>query len=72
MKYTPDSRVGRWTLLAKAPGTPSRWQCKCDCGTLKVVRQDHLSSGQTRSCGCARAELHSKQIGLALLPQGRA
>lgn len=25
---------------------------KCDCGTIKEVRIDHLESGATVSCGC--------------------
>ena len=26
--------------------------CKCDCGNLKTIRSDHLSSGRVISCGC--------------------
>lgn len=26
--------------------------CKCNCGTEKYVRMDHLKSGATKSCGC--------------------
>ncbi len=26
--------------------------CRCDCGTIKKVRIDHLRSGATVSCGC--------------------
>ena len=28
------------------------WRCLCDCGRETVVRQQHLSSGKARSCGC--------------------
>lgn len=28
------------------------WKCKCDCGNVTVVRQSHLRSGHTTSCGC--------------------
>lgn len=28
--------------------------CKCDCGTEKVVAQNHLVSGKTKSCGCLK------------------
>jgi hypothetical protein len=28
------------------------WDCNCECGGSKVVRNDKLTSGTTRSCGC--------------------
>lgn len=37
-------------------GTRSFWQCKCDCGRVKVIRRDHLTSGVTTSCGCVEKE----------------
>lgn len=30
------------------------YECLCDCGRIKEVRQDKLSSGETKSCGCLR------------------
>jgi len=30
----------------------TRWLCRCDCGTKKVVSGSHLGSGATLSCGC--------------------
>lgn len=29
------------------------WECKCSCGVIKEIRQCHLLSGATSSCGCA-------------------
>jgi hypothetical protein len=31
-----------------------RWICQCECGTQKVVRGSHLTSGAIQSCGCLR------------------
>jgi hypothetical protein len=28
------------------------WRCKCDCGNETIARQDKLTSGSKRSCGC--------------------
>lgn len=30
------------------------WECKCDCGNTCFVRGYALTSGKTKSCGCAR------------------
>lgn len=45
------------------------FRCVCDCGVERVVRRDHLLSGQTISCGCyvnqdsykSRADYHGLQ-----------
>lgn len=53
------SRFGRLLVVKEAPGSIARrrkWTCKCDCGKTKDVRQDHLNSGATTSCGCAQKE----------------
>lgn len=43
-------------LTALAPilhGTGNvKWECMCDCGTLTIVRDSHLKSGDIKSCGC--------------------
>lgn len=37
-------------------GSRSFYLCKCECGVVKVIRRDHLTSGATRSCGCLEKE----------------
>lgn len=66
------TKVGRWSLVARVDSPDQiKWHCVCECGTSRVVRQDHLISGQSRSCGCYRAEQHSRAIGVALIPTSR-
>jgi len=48
-----------WTVLSQAPKGPApsqtRWRCRCSCGTIKEsVAYCSLTSGRSRSCGCAR------------------
>lgn len=35
------------------------WNCKCDCGTEKVIVGNSLKSGATVSCGCKKSKIHS-------------
>lgn len=32
------------------------WKCRCECGNMKDVRTDCLTSGNVRSCGCIKKE----------------
>lgn len=36
------------------------WECLCDCGSKKIVRQQKLIQGSTKSCGCLRKEKSRK------------
>ncbi len=46
-------RYGRLTVLSRAfHERYTMFNCKCDCGTIKTIRGDSLSSGLTKSCGC--------------------
>lgn len=57
-------RFGRW--FVKEVGEPYtfpstnhskiRYVCKCDCGVEKLVREDSLLRGDSKSCGCLAKE----------------
>lgn len=36
------------------------WECLCECGNTVNVRDRHLLTGHTKSCGCFRKETTSK------------
>lgn len=36
----------------KNPQISAKWLCICDCGREKIVTQNCLQTGSTRSCGC--------------------
>lgn len=51
------SRFGRLQVLSVSrSGGRLRAVCSCDCGTVKSIRMDALTSGATVSCGCYSAE----------------
>lgn len=41
-------------LIGKDKYSDKIWECKCDCGNFTNVKQSHLRSGHTTSCGCKR------------------
>jgi hypothetical protein len=54
---TIGSRFTRWTVLSESFMTGKSHivaKCKCDCGTVRLVRVARLISGKSKSCGCWR------------------
>lgn len=55
-------------------GAPTLWECRCDCGELRVVAHNDLARRRQKSCGCLRRELatrphseaHNRKISAAL------
>jgi hypothetical protein len=45
--------VLRFDRMRKKQG--AYWWCECKCGKVKSVFHNHLKSGSTKSCGCARS-----------------
>ena len=50
---------GRLVVIRRAytGAKDSFWVCRCQCGTVKTIRWNHLKSKGTISCGCHRKEL---------------
>ena len=38
------------------------WECKCDCGVVKVVDGAQLRQGKTNSCGCSQYPIPKEKI----------
>jgi hypothetical protein len=54
-----EKRFGRLIVLSYRGSNKrghSFWVCKCDCGGMTIVRRDQLIRGETKSCGCLKAE----------------
>lgn len=49
------TRYGLLTVMERSVGAPRYFLCRCDCGSEKLIRCDHLVGGKTISCGCEHA-----------------
>jgi hypothetical protein len=49
-------QFGELTVIARSinKGRTPMWLCKCSCGNEKIIRGDHLRSGEVISCGHIR------------------
>lgn len=72
-------RFSMLTVLRRAEKHPKkvRFECVCDCGTVKVVAKDHLIGGSTKSCGCHRRSIldhrtHGARVGQHSTPAYRS
>lgn len=50
------TRFGKITVIGEVFGKRRKVKCRCDCGTEKEIRLDHLRTGKIISCGCQRAQ----------------
>lgn len=61
IKDLTGKTFGRLTVVADSgKRSYSRnviWICKCECGNTTHVPSSHLSSGNTKSCGCLQREI---------------
>ena len=65
-------KFGKWTILERAEnsaGRDSRWLCRCECGTEKIVYGKNLRNGRSTSCGCYKKSNLSKLKRLDLTGQ---
>jgi len=62
-------KFGRWLVLSKFCWLEEKdkyrylYNCKCDCGTERLVSTDSLKRGRSKSCGCLSKEMASRDNG---------
>lgn len=59
IKDLTGKRFGRLIVLSRSENDKhghSRWECKCECGKIRVINSGSLLSIKTKSCGCLRDE----------------
>lgn len=55
-------------ILSFEPGKYRMARCLCVCGTEKLVRLSHITSGKTKSCGCMRNKVVTERHGFSSTP----
>lgn len=58
MKYEAGKKFDRLTLLKLVE--KGKWLCRCECGTEKVIAENHIGTNHTKSCGCLNREIITK------------
>lgn len=56
LRLTPNSAQAR-----RGHSGARAVQCRCDCGTVKLMRLNDLFNGSSKSCGCLRNETTRKR-----------
>jgi hypothetical protein len=54
---------GRLTVLraVRKPNGRTAWECRCDCGAIRIVETGSLISGRSTNCGGHRAGNHPRR-----------
>jgi hypothetical protein len=74
-KDIEGQRFTRWVVLGYAGQNErkaSLWYCRCDCGTVRIVKSNDLLSNKSKSCGCLQHEITAERNykhGLATAPE---
>lgn len=58
-KIQAGQELGRLTVIKRLK--KGKWLCRCECGTIHSARGSHLQGGKTKSCGCWKAEIETRQ-----------
>lgn len=62
-----SQQFGNWIVLEFFPcDGRAKWTCQCNCNnkTIRVIREDSLKNGSSKSCGCSNYEdLTNQQFG---------
>lgn len=56
-------KIGRLTVIERDISRKGvYWYCKCECGKIKSIKSNSLTSGVSKSCGCLQADLRTNNI----------
>ena len=68
-KNLVGQKFGELTVISVIPNKRSKegsqyWLCQCSCGKQIEVKTNHLTTGNTKSCGCVRINKLKEQNSL--------
>jgi hypothetical protein len=68
-KNLVGQKFGKLTVISEETFTKyndsrAHWNCLCECGEIITVDTNHLTTGNTKSCGCLKIEVMSEPIKL--------
>lgn len=55
-----NKQFGNWVVLEELGGGKVKCECQCKDKTVKILYKKAVKNGQTKSCGCLRAEFCEK------------
>lgn len=64
-------KIGRWSVGELVSIKPRRYECTCECGTVRTVGSSNLIFGASLSCGCG-ARQNRRTHGKYGTPEHRA
>ena len=73
----PGQTFGRLTIVREGdrritPSTPTgrrMFWCQCDCGAVRLMQLNNLTTGRSRSCGCLNSEYRRSPEHIARLAE---
>lgn len=68
VKDITGQKFNRFTVI-KTVGLNEKgrlWECKCDCGNIKILNTSVICFGSTKSCGCLHKETVKQNIQKAI------
>lgn len=68
-KDISGNRYGKLTAIKPVSRHPIKWECKCDCGGVRITTSKSLTYGTAKSCGCLSSE-HGKKLARLSITHG--
>lgn len=73
--FKAGDQIQFWTIIGKGERDKhgnKKWLCRCVCGAVKEIHQGSLSSGKSKSCGCATRHIVTAAVANARFVHGEA